>query len=174
VKKIVLVLALLAPMTVHAAWLDGQGKPMADTDSMRSDGDFGVSLVLTPDDQKFRQTWNDSKGTPNLASAHTAAIGSSLSVELIFHGCAANAEGNCDVVVDFVVEGPDSRKTNAGHGPVWTGAQPSDGDLYLSETGVTIGFDSTDPVGDYTIVANVKDRVSGRTLSPRSGFVLKK
>jgi len=30
---------------------------------------------------------------------------------------------------------------------------------------MTVGFDKTDPVGDYKITANVKHKVSGRALS---------
>ena len=30
---------------------------------------------------------------------------------------------------------------------------------------MTIGFDKTDPIGDYKITANIKDKVSGGELS---------
>jgi len=34
---------------------------------------------------------------------------------------------------------------------------------------VTLGFEKTDPVGDYRITASVKDRASGRALSVVTG-----
>jgi hypothetical protein len=37
--------------------------------------------------------------------------------------------------------------------------------LQLGQASMTLGFDKSDPVGDYKITANVKDKVSGRTLS---------
>lgn len=37
--------------------------------------------------------------------------------------------------------------------------------LQLGLTSMTVGFDKTDPTGDYKIIANIKDKVSGRALS---------
>jgi hypothetical protein len=30
---------------------------------------------------------------------------------------------------------------------------------------MTVGFDKADPIGDYKVSANIKDKVSGRVLS---------
>ena len=35
----------------------------------------------------------------------------------------------------------------------------------LGQASLTVGFDITEPVGDYKITANIKDKVSGRALS---------
>jgi len=37
--------------------------------------------------------------------------------------------------------------------------------LQLGQASVTLGFEKTDPVGDYKITANIKDKVSSRVLS---------
>lgn len=39
---------------------------------------------------------------------------------------------------------------------------------------MTVGFDKTDPVGNYKITANVKDKVSGRALSVMARLKLTK
>mgnify|MGYP006954411743 CR=1 FL=1 len=121
-KKLLLLFVIFIPLVAQAAWIDGKGKPLAETESMRSDGDFGVQLVLTPDDNKFRQSWNSTKNTPTLSSTTSVRLGSSVAAVLIFHGCAPNATGVCDVVSDFILQSPDGTKTPAGAGPVWSSA----------------------------------------------------
>jgi hypothetical protein len=37
--------------------------------------------------------------------------------------------------------------------------------LQLGQATMTVGFDKTDPVGDYKVIANVKDKVSGRAVT---------
>jgi hypothetical protein len=51
-----LLLIALLPLTAQSAWIDATGKPLPDTESMRSAGDFGVQIVLTADGDQFRQT----------------------------------------------------------------------------------------------------------------------
>jgi hypothetical protein len=42
----VLLIALL-PLAAQSAWINATGKPLSDTESMRSAADFGVQIVLT-------------------------------------------------------------------------------------------------------------------------------
>ena len=158
-------LLVLLPFTAQSAWIDPTGKPIPDTESMRSAGDFGAQIVLAADEGQFRQTWNSSKTPPKLTTTNTVRIGATVSALLIFHGCAPNVGGVCDVVSEFILEGPDGTKTPAGGGTVWSGKPMQQGLLQLSLASMNVGFDKTDPIGDYKITANIKDKVSGRALS---------
>lgn len=173
-KTLLLLAALSFPLMVYSAWIGPDGKPVPDTESMRSDGNFGVQLALTADDKQFRQTWNSTKGTPKLSSADSVRPGASIAAMLIFHGCAPNAAGACDVFAEFIVEGPDGTKTPAGGGPVWSAAPLQAGLLQLGHASLKMGFDGNDPVGNYRVIANVKDKNSGRTLRLVAGFKLTK
>lgn len=155
----------LLPFAAHSAWIDSTGKPIPDTESMRSAGDFGVQIVLTADEGQFRQTWNSSKTPPKLSTTNTVRLGASVSALLIFHGCSQNVAGVCDVIAEFVLEDTDGKRMPAGGGPVWSGKPMQQRLLQLGQASMTVGFDKTDPVGDYKITANVKDKVSGRALS---------
>ena len=157
--------ALLLPPLLLGAWIDSTGKLIPDTESMRSAGDFGVQIVLTADEGQFRQTWSTSKTPPKLATASTVRLGATVSALLIFHGCAPNVAGVCDVVSEFIVEGPDGSKTPAGGGPVWSERPMQQRLLQLGQASMSLGFEKTDPVGDYKITANIKDKVSSRVLS---------
>jgi len=158
-------LVALLPLAAQGGWIDSTGKPIPDTESMRSAGNFGVQVVLAADEGRFRQAWNSTATPPRLTTTDTVRLGEAVSALLIFHGCAPNAGGVCDVVCEFVVEGPDGSKTPAGGGPVWSGKPMPQRLLQLGQASMSLGFDKTDPVGDYRITANVKDKVSGRALS---------
>ena len=158
-------LVALLPFVAQSAWIDSTGKPIPDTESMRSAEDFGVQILLAADERQFRQTWNSSKTPPKLSTTNTVRVGGSVSALLIFHGCAPNAGGNCDVVSEFILEAPDGSKTPGGGGPVWSEKPMQKRLLQLGQASMTVAFDKTDPIGDYKITANIKDKVSGRALA---------
>lgn len=158
-------LVALLPLAAQCGWIDPTGKAIPATESMRSAGDFGIQIVLTANEARFRQTWNSSTTPPKLTATNTVRLGETVSALLIFHGCARNVGGVCDVVSEFILEGPDGGKTPAGGGPVWSGKPMRQRLLQLGHASMTVGFDKNDPVGDYKITANVKDKVSGRALT---------
>jgi len=164
-KRYLAFLIAFIPLSAQSGWTDATGKPIPDSDSMRSAGDLGVQIVLTADETLFRQTWNSSKTPPNLSTTKTVRLGGSVSALLIFHGCSPNARGVCDVVSEFILEGPDGAKTPAGGGPVWSGKPMQQRLLQLGQASMSVGFEKSDPVGDYKVIANVKDKVAGRSLS---------
>lgn len=72
-------LAVLLPFAAQGAWIDSTGKPIPDTESMRSTGDFGVQILLTADEGQFRQAWNSSRTPPKLRTINTLRLGGSVS-----------------------------------------------------------------------------------------------
>lgn len=158
-------LAALVPFAAYSAWIDATGKALPDSESRRSAGDFGVQIVLAADEDQFRQTWNSSRTPPTLNTTNTVRIGASVSALLVFHGCSPNAAGVCDVLAEFVLEDTHGKRMPAGGGPVWSDKPLPQRLLQLGQASMTVGFDKTDPVGNYKITATVKDRVSGRALS---------
>ena len=173
-KMLFLLFALSVPLITQGAWIDSSGKPLAETESMRSDGDFAVQVVLTPDDKQFRQIWSVTKGTPKLSSTNAVRVGSSVAAVLIFHGCSPNTAGACDVASEFILVGPDGAKIPAGGGPVWSSVPLQGGLLQLGLTSINIGFDKNDPVGNYKVIVNVKDKISGHTLGLIARFEVTK
>ena len=169
-KYILWLVVIFFPLIAESAWVSPDGKSVQNIKNMRSDGDFGVHLVLTPDEKQFRHSWDTTNGTPNLRSTDTIHVGSSAAAMLIFHGCKPNTMGVCDVISIFTLEDPNGEKTSTGEYPIWTEAPPRAGLVQLGRASVNIGFSTTDPVGNYKITANVKDKISGRTLSLTENF----
>lgn len=173
-RDLLLLLVALLPLSAGAAWTDSSGKPTPDTESMRSVGDFGAQLVLTPDEKQFRRSWSSTKGTPTLRATNSARRGGAVAAMIVFHGCVAKAGGACEVTVDFKLQGPDGKQAPAGGGPVWTGEPAQAGMLRLGQASMTVRFDATDPFGNYRVLARVTDKASGRTLDLAAPLLLGK
>ena len=173
-KKILLALLVALPFAAQSGWLKPDGSIRPDTASMRSSGDFGASLVLTPDAEKFRHTWNSTTGKPSLTSTDKLKIGSFISGVLIFTGCQPGANKACDVTVEFTLKTPSGKIEAAGNGPVWKSLPPKTRILYMGDASVTMDFDKTDELGTYTLIANVIDKNSKRKLLLSAPFKLSK
>lgn len=126
---------------------------------------FSVLQVAVPDSAKFIAGWKLGAGGDS-ATTRTVAD-QPLFTFLIFRGCKANAEGNCDVVADFAITRPDGTVNDENKGVVvWNKAAPADPRKpYLGDGALGYGVDDEGPFGDYRVVATVTDRVAGITLT---------
>ena len=148
-KLLICLLVCCLPLLAAAGWTDGSGKPVPDQKHMRSVGSFGVHLVFTLDESDFRRAW-ESSSPPLLKATTKARRGAPVTAILLFFGCTSGAEGNCDVVAEFMLVAPDGKRVPAGTGSVWNTA-PLAGKILLSSVSMTMDFDSADPVGSYRI-----------------------
>lgn len=163
-KRALTLLAAAIPLAAFSAWTDGAGKPIPDTPSMRSSGDFGAQLVLTASEKEFRRVWHSTPGTPRLQAVDTVRQGQSISAVIVFSGCTPGVDGACKVAVDFVLQSPDGSRMPAGSGPVWSKAPQKPPLLLLGDASVTLGFGSEDAPGTYALLATVTDAVAQRRL----------
>lgn len=90
---------------------------------------------------------------------------------ILFHGCVANATGRCDGHVSFALVDPDGKAIPAGEGPLWKGP-PASRQILLSDASLTVGFDQSDKVGTYRILATVTDRVAGKRIQVSAPFAV--
>lgn len=128
-------------------------------------GGFSVLQVAVPDSAKFIAGWKLGAGG---ASATTKTVANQpLFTFLIFKGCKADAQGNCDVVADYVIHRPDGTTNEDNKGVVvWNKTAPADPKKpYLSDGALGYGVDDEGPFGDYRVIATVTDRVAGITLT---------
>lgn len=163
-KRVTLLLCLLLPTVAKAAWKGPDGQPIADGESRRSAGDFGASLVITPDEKKFQREWDTQPEPPSLRTTDTVRVGQSVSAMVLFHGCRADQAGHCNVVARYFLLRPGGQREAAGDGPVWTQAPLPEGRIQLGQSNLTMAFDGNDAPGEYTLIAEVEDKVAGYTL----------
>jgi hypothetical protein len=172
-KKLALLCALCAPFIAANVWADTTVKPAPVTPPQKSHLDgLNAQIVLTPDDgQSARKNWN---GAAN-GQANSVSQGSKLSILIAFSDCAPNVKGYCDVTVNFFVVSPDGVKKPGGSGIVWSSAPILiTGISLLGQSSLTAGFDKSDPIGDYKVLADVTDKVSGKVLHLSQTFKVTK
>lgn len=157
------VLSLLMPLASTAGWTDGTGKPIPDSESMRSDGEFLVQLLITPDEAELRKAWSTSSRAPTLRVTDSVKRGISSSAMLFLRGCTPNAMGRCDVVVEFFLITPSGQRVPAGGGPLWT-SEPPPATLVLGSASMNFSFGPANETGLYSVQAKVVDRIGKHTL----------
>jgi hypothetical protein len=170
-KTLLLLAAALLPTLAQAGWVDATGKPLPDTESMRSLGDFGVQLVLTADERQFRRNWAG-RELPQLPVAQAVMRGANLTGMILFHGCKAGPLGACDLVAELAIEAPDGSRTQVGASNVWSASPPAGGASQLGSDSVGMGIDPADPLGAYRLVALVRDRVANTSLTVAARFLV--
>lgn len=153
-------LALALPLLASAGWVGPSGEKLADTEDMRSAGNFGAQLVLTTKEKDLRYNWIVSTKVPILPSTSQVPAGKPVSALILFHGCKANKFGYCNVLVDYSLEYPDGTIKKIGQGAVWKGLPSNPGYLQLGTVSAKIIFDKTYLGGTYTVHAVVRDRVA--------------
>ncbi|MDE2422069.1 MAG: hypothetical protein KGO49_12920 [Gammaproteobacteria bacterium] len=175
-KKLALLSILCTPLIATHVWADTDGKSAptapASTPAKTVASSLTAHIVIVPGDgQDVRKNWNGVK--PKVTD--TVSQGSAISILIAFSDCAPNTKGLCDVSVEFFVVSPDGVKKPGGSGAVWSGVPFSIPNVsLLGQASLTAGFDKTDPVGDYKVLANVTDKVSGKVLHLSQNFKVTK
>ena len=173
-KRLAVVLGILlgAAFGAQAQW-NQDGVPAADDASRKSAGDFGAMLVFTDRPEEFLAAWERAGAAAPVPAAETVARGKRLVGFIVFTGCAADARGNCNAVVTFKLFKPDGSSYGDGdRGELWSGKPaPRKNQLQLSVGGMAFVLDPGDPLGRYTMIADIEDLVSGKKLHLEKTFV---
>lgn len=162
-----LVAALLLALTPPATAAAGQAGGPEPWEQASRDG-FGVLALSTPDYDGFMQAWAGPT-PPTLPITSTAERGQRVTLMLIFHGCQAGPDGNCNITADFSILRPDGSSYGEMPGaPVWRGPAVTGQTLRLAETGPALIVEPADPAGTWTLRARVTDQVRGVTVEVES------
>ncbi len=131
---------------------------------VESNGDLRVMLLLTNDLEEVKERWAQ-PASPTLDTISTAKTGERIFAVLVFTGCAADASGLCQLVVDYAITNPHGQTSWSDHGrPVCLGRPPPPAGL------LSLGQESPDfsvtsgPLGIYRIRAAVHDQVNGNVV----------
>jgi hypothetical protein len=140
--------------------------------SVQSSGDLKVMLLLTDDLVEIQQRWAQ-PSSPTLDPINAARVGDTVSVVLIFTGCAADSSGGCRLVADVTITDPRGAEFKSERErPVCFGRPPPPpGQLQLAQeaTSATV---THGPRGTYAVSVIVHDRVSGTSLNLATSFLL--
>ncbi len=139
---------------------------IAAADASRASGDgFGVQMMITGDYQGFWKAW-EGPTPPQLSVTSRTERGKPVHAMLVFSGCKAGADGNCNVMADFHITAPDGssygKQINA---QVWKLPPAPDFNLQLSEGSIGFSVDPGEMLGQYKLKAAVTDHVARIALA---------
>jgi hypothetical protein len=164
--SILLAFALSSPS--HSQWKT-DGRIEKDSLNSVSDGDFGASLMLTDDANGLFEAWDHPPSRdygPNISVVDSAERGDIILAFVIFTGCEDDSTGNCNLTVRYTAYFPNGSVYGELSGSLWVGRpSPGSGPLQLSEDNLGLRIEADDPFGEYRIVAEIADKVSGSNFS---------
>jgi hypothetical protein len=132
--------------------------------SHASKNGFGLQMVVTPDYEGFWRAW-EGPTPPHLPVTGRIERGKPVHAMLIFSGCRAAADGNCNLTAVFTITSPDGSAYGEAHtGRVWGGPPAPGYNLQLSEGSVGLIVEPHEPLGRYTFKASVTDHVANLTV----------
>jgi hypothetical protein len=169
-----LLLALLLSLVVPAAYpadsWQKDGKPAANTASMKSKDGFGAQLFLTQD-AGVLQKWNTPE-PPKITPVTKARRDLPILTVLLFAGPGTDPSGRTDVTCDFIAHKPDGSLYGQQHATVWKREYQARSGIQLSEGFMGIRIEPKDPAGTYTVEARVHDHIKKVDLVLKTTFQL--
>ena len=173
--ELVRILIALLMLTTHlpsvAGWIDREGNPLPDTESRKSIGEFGAHLILTDKEHEAFQHWNIPSAVVDLSTTDEIKRNDFISALIIFSGCSANKEGNCNLIVKFRIVQPDgSIYADLPIQEAWVNKPAPGKSLQMSVGYVEVRIEDDEPLGVYQVFADVTDQNSGKAISLSSKF----
>ncbi|MDP9423694.1 MAG: hypothetical protein M3Q19_12840 [Pseudomonadota bacterium] len=156
--------ALAQPQGQGFEWkMNDQSAPPSPSQASK-DG-FGVLMVVTDDPEGFMKAWAGPT-PPHVSTTEKVTPDKPVETMLLFSGCRAAQDGNCDVSVELSITGPDGKPYGETlKGPIWKGPPAPQYTLQLGQSGLGFILEPQDKLGTYLLQARVTDHVAGTTLA---------
>jgi hypothetical protein len=163
--------ASLWASNAHAQWLES-GKPVPDTQWRKAWGQNGAMLHLTDKPGELFEAWEKPAAGVPVSTTEVATRGEPLVGVIFFSGCTPDTSGMCDARAKLQVFKPDgSPYGDEELVEIWVGkpAFPS-GQLQLSVDAIGVVIEPHDPIGTYTVRAQLHDLISGAEVELKRTF----
>ena len=165
-------LCLIIPIGAWAGWINRSGEPLPDSESRKAVGDFGVQLILVADEQELIKRWNTPSETVETTTTDKVEVNGAIHAFIVFSGCTRDKDGKCSVAMRFKVTKPDG--TVYAETPpmeVWyMKPAPPGRMLELSADYLKVIIEPKDPLGRYTVLAQVRDNNSRVVIPVSASF----
>jgi hypothetical protein len=159
-----------------AGWRDSNGKPVAESEFMKSKDDFGGSVLATTDED-WEKKWNTPPETkPNFNKAGTVPYGKKVFILTFFANPKLDQQGKANVRCDIRILEPSGKVSlEQKDAACFSGAiQGSPYAMRLSTPVIAISGDPDDPPGTWAIEVMLRDTVRKVELPLRTTFELKR
>jgi hypothetical protein len=161
--------------SAQVGWHDSSGNLLPETESMKSRGGLGATLLITPD-KDWQAKWNTSPETvPRFNQAKEVGPGGALYILTLLSNLAADpTTGMTNITCDFAVVRPDGtdsvRQRDLPCLKMYLMGNP--GNVYLSAAAMMYRADPGDPRGVWRVAVTVKDHVRNVSIPLQSSFVV--
>jgi hypothetical protein len=163
-RRIVLVALLTVSSPAMAQWHDAQGH-IETGPEFATRGDFAAMQIATTDPERLENDWAQPTPVVAVQTQDAATRNQPIMSFIIFRGCRADADGNCHVTARFEIRDPRGKLYSSPREvSAWDRPAPSHGNLQLSTAGIGLRVEDGEPLGGYSVIAQVTDHVSGITL----------
>ena len=175
-KSIVILLILLLPSVCFGGWNDRQGNPLPDEPHMKSTGTFGAQLVLTDKEALMLERWNTPSETVYFSSTDTIKINEPITAFIIFSGCGADENGNCNLIGKYKIYQPDgSVYADLPFQEIWVNKPvPPNRNLALGVGYIKIVIEPHEQLGEYVVEMEVVDNNLKKKLLLETNFTATK
>lgn len=133
--------------------------------SLASASGFGVQMLITADYEAFWKAW-EGPTPPQLSVTDRTERGKPVMAMLLFTGCKAGADGNCNLTADYHIRAPNGTPYGKPlSGPVWKLPPAPNYNLQLSEGSIGLRVEPGEMLGRYKLKATVTDHVARLTVT---------
>ena len=135
-----------------------------------------ITLLVTDKGQELFKSWEFPDGERfEVRPLKVAKRGEFLSAVVLFQGCAADAEGNCNVTLDITAYDPSGKKYGEFLGQeLWVGKPaPANGKTQLGVGYMGLVIEPNDPLGKYRIFASANDKIANISVLSEVTFEIK-
>ena len=132
---------------------------------------FTVAILNSSDLENFARVLGG-RGRFDPAVTRTAVRGQALHTLVLVQGCRAGADGKCNVTGRFTYILPGGAVYGAiEDNDLWTQAPSADGSIQFA-LGPSLVVDPPDPMGEWTIRAEIRDNVRGVTVTVQTPIIV--
>jgi hypothetical protein len=136
---------------------------------------LSASVFVTAEGNELFRAWEtDPAGGFSIVPVKGARRGEFLSAVVLFTGCAADNDGNCNAVLDITAFDPSGKVYGEfSERELWIGKPaPTSRRTQLAVDYMGLVIEPSDPSGTYKLVAKARDLVSGAEVVAETSFTV--
>lgn len=165
-KRLLLALLCLIPMSATANWGDMDGNKLPPGPGQADNGTLAIWLKLVPDERRFREEWANPKEPVQITAIDKVKGGGLVMAALLFTGCQPGQDGACNLTLDLrLFDAGDQQVAEILGGLVWDDQPPPPSVFYVSTNIVGIPIPHEVPDGRYRVEITVHDHNAGTSVT---------
>ena len=158
----------------HEGWVTKDGKPVPNTNNMKSINGFGGWLIITPD-KNWEEKWDTpSYTTPHFSEASEVEYGENLTILTFYINPLVDASGNINITCGVKIVRPNNTISlnQQNIKCINTKLKGSPRNIRLSPVVIKYSGDKGDPAGEWLVEVNINDKNRGVSIPLKSRFTL--